>query len=62
MVTSFKELCYRASVVEEYCEGKTIESCPIAFADKPEGRWREIDPGKRNWRWSRFKYRVKESL
>lgn len=58
-MTSIQELQSRVRIAEAYHEGEQIELCEASKIGKNTENWRECDPGKRNWDWKRYVYRVK---
>jgi hypothetical protein len=56
-MTKIGELHKRVEVVEQYCEGAQIECQPLKTAGMYG--YRECDPGKYNWDWANYDYRVK---
>ena len=57
-MTTIKELEYRVSVVEAYCEGQTILRCPWKYVNSGNAHYSECDPGKYNWNWAYFNYKT----
>jgi hypothetical protein len=59
MTTTIKELQNRVNVAEAYHSGEQIQRCPRKYLSSTP-YYGDCDPGKYNWDWSYFDFRVKK--